>query len=76
MKDMSELLREWRHGQGIGPSEAAKRCGLKSRQHYAQIEQGAYPHLPVGTLLKIADATGISIETLARAAELQRAVPA
>ena len=76
MKTLTDELRTWRQANGLSLSQAAARCSLGSLQHYDQIERGEHLQLYGRTLLKLADGTGIDIETLARAAELQRAVTA
>ena len=51
-------------------------CGM-SAQHYWQLENGERgTGLRTATLLKLAEGTGISLEALVKAAEMQRAVPA
>lgn len=76
MKPLSEELKEWRENLHITPSEAARRCGM-SAQHYWQLENGERgTGIRTATLLKLAEGTGKPMERLAKAAELQRLVPA
>ena len=73
MKPLSQELRDWRlNTLRETPAVAARVCGM-SAQHYWQLEnaeRGA--GIRTATLLKLAKGTGIPLERLAQAAELQR----
>jgi transcriptional regulator with XRE-family HTH domain len=69
MKPLGELLRDWRELLKLNQSEAARRCGMSS-QHWGLIERGERVNLSFKTYRKLAEATGIPLERLMRAAEL------
>lgn len=73
MKPLSEELRHWRENTArITLAEAARRCQM-SAQHYWQLENAERgTGIRTATLLKLAGGTGIPMERLAKAAEMQR----
>lgn len=73
MKPLSEELRDWRTNVArLTLAEAARRCGMSS-QHYWQLENAERGiGIRTATLLKLFAGTGIPMERLAKAAELQR----
>lgn len=72
MKPLSEELHDWREATHLTLADAARRCGM-SAQHYWQLENAERGiGIRTATLLKLADGTGIPMERLAKAAELQR----
>ena len=75
MKPLHELLSDWRETLKLTPAEASRQCGM-SQQLWSQLEGGDTSNPRVSTLLKLAEGTGIPMERLAKAAELQLQVPA
>lgn len=75
MRPLSEELRNWReHVARVTLAEAARRCGM-SPQHYWQLENGERGvGIRTSTLLKLVSGTGMPMERLAQAAELQRSL--
>lgn len=75
MKPLADELRDWRERTHLTLSEAARRCGM-SAQHYWQLENGQRGQgIRTATLLKLFNGTGIPMERLAAAAEMQRYGP-
>lgn len=75
MKPLSQELHDWRLAIHISLAEAGRRCDM-SAQHYWQLENGQRGQgIRTATLLKLAAGTGIPLERLALAAELQRELP-
>lgn len=75
MKPLYEVLIEWQEANNLTPAEAARRCHV-SAQLWHQLKSGETDNPRAGTILKVAQGTGFSMEYLAQAAEAQRAVPA
>ena len=75
MKPLCEMLADWRNELTLSPAEAARRCKV-SPQLWGQLESGRTDDPRASTLLNLAEGTGIPMERLAKAAEMQRAVPA
>ena len=71
MKPLHELLTAWRTEVTLSPAEAARRCKI-SAQLWHQLESGETDNPRAGTLLRVAEGTGIPMERLAKAAEMQR----
>lgn len=72
MKPLSEELRAWREASHLTLAEAARRCGM-SAQHYWQLENAERGvGMRTATVIKLAEGTGIPMERLIKAAELQR----
>ncbi len=75
MKPMAEMLKEWQDLLKLRPAEAARRCKLSSQQWF-ELTSGATSDPRSSTLQKLSDGTGIPLERIVKAAELQRMVPA
>ena len=73
MKPLHLMLSDWQASWHLSSSEAARRCGV-SPQHWHQLITGETDNPRAGTLLKLAHGTGFSMESLAEASEVQRAV--
>ena len=62
---MATRIREYRHLAGLSQSALSKRCGI-ARSAIAAAECGSKTGFGVGSLVKIADALGVSIDALVR----------
>jgi transcriptional regulator with XRE-family HTH domain len=55
----TEKIRQLREKLDLSQLEAAKRAGLKSRQHWYNIESGMRPNITIEQLEGIAKALGV-----------------
>lgn len=69
MKPLPEMLEEWRELLKLSKAEAARRCQM-SQVQWSELTTGVTRDPRTSTLIKLADGTGFSLESLAAAAEL------
>jgi hypothetical protein len=71
VKTLTELLEDWRALLELSAEVAAQRCGMSGRQQWDLLISGRTRDPRISTLIGIAEGTGFSLETIARAAEAQ-----
>jgi transcriptional regulator with XRE-family HTH domain len=61
---LGNVLLAWRTMMGLSQTDAARRCGLSSPQHWWGLERDKYPNPELETLEKISAATGLDLDRL------------
>jgi len=62
---MAQQIRKHRHLAGWSQRELSRRCGI-ARSALAALECGCKHEFTVGSLLKVANALGVSVDALVR----------